>query len=245
MKNTTILGRAVFILVMATASEVSATRIDYSSFTLTNGMTVLLSRDSSVPVVAVSMLVGVGSRNEQPGRTGFAHLFEHMMFEGSQHVPKGKFERILESVGGRYNAFTKENFTFYFELMPSAALETALWLNADRIKALNVNHEAVKNQISVVGEEKRMRVDNEPYGFLYYAGISSHSFENWHNSHSIIGSFEDLEAATLTDVQSFHRAYYSPDNITMALVGDFDPVDARHLVEKYFGSIYCFNLSSI
>jgi predicted Zn-dependent peptidase len=221
----------------AVQSAPVAPRIEFSSFTLPNGLRVLVSQDSSVPVVALTMIVDVGGRHEVPGRSGFAHLFEHMMFEGSKHVPKGGFDKLLESVGGDNNASTHEDFTFYYEEIPSNALSTALWLDADRIESLSVTPEAVKNQISVVEEEKRMRVDNEPYGAAQYVDIASYSFVNWQNAHPVIGSFRDLDAASLSDVKAFFTAYYSPDNITMAIVGDIDPAEARRLVTGYFGRI--------
>ncbi|MEK7381708.1 MAG: insulinase family protein, partial [Elusimicrobiota bacterium] len=182
--RTTALAAACLLL----AASPARAQIDFSSFTLTNGLRVLVSRDASVPVVATAMIVDVGGRHEAPGRSGFAHLFEHMMFEGSAHVPKGGFDRILESYGGDNNASTHTDFTFYYEVVPSNALAVALWLDADRIGALSVTHEAVKNQIDVVKEEKRMRVDNEPYGSLMYVDVGSHSFVNWQNAHPVIGS---------------------------------------------------------
>lgn len=221
----------------AAAEPGSVPRVDFSSFTLPNGLRVLVSRDSSVPVVAVAMIVGVGGRVETRGRSGFAHLFEHMMFEGSEHVPKGGFDKYLESVGGDNNASTHEDFTFYYEELPSNALATALWLDADRVGSLSVTPEAVKNQISVVEEEKRQRVDNEPYGQAEYVDIASHSFVNWQNAHPTIGTFADLDAASLSDVRAFFSAYYSPDNIVLAVVGDADPAEVRRLVTGYFGPI--------
>jgi zinc protease len=221
----------------APAAAQEAPRVDFSSFTLPNGLRVLLSRDPSVPVAAMTMIVDVGGRQEAPGRSGFAHLFEHVMFEGSKHVPKGGFDRLLESYGGDNNASTHEDFTFYYEEVPSNALPVAVWLDADRIGALSVLPESVKNQIEVVKEEKRMRVDNEPYGSMLYVDMASHTFKNWQNSHPTIGSFEDLDAASLKDVRAFFEAYYSPDNIIMAIVGDVDLAETRALVERYFGPI--------
>jgi predicted Zn-dependent peptidase len=215
----------------------SEPRVDFSSFTLPNGLRVLVCEDSSVPVVAVAMIVGVGGRVEARGRSGFAHLFEHMMFEGSRHVPKGGFDKYLESVGGDNNASTHEDFTFYYEELPSNALATALWLDADRIGSLSVTPGAVKNQIAVVEEEKRQRVDNEPYGAAEYVDIASYSFVNWQNAHPSIGSFADLDAASLRDVRDFFSAYYSPDDITLAVVGDVAPAEVRRLVTGYFGPI--------
>ena len=237
MTMKTYLFCALLALSGAARAQPAAPRIDFSSFTLTNGMTVLVSKDSSVPVIAVTMIVNVGGRLEAKGRAGFAHLFEHMMFEGSKHVPKGGFDKYLESVGGDNNASTHEDFTFYYEELPSNALATALWLDADRIGALSVTTEAVKNQIAVVEEEKRSSVDNEPYGPLEYVDMGEHSFSNWQNAHPVIGSFADLDAASIADVRAFFASYYSPDNITMAIVGDVDPAEARSLVTGYFGPI--------
>lgn len=219
------------------AATASAPRIDFSTFTLPNGLRVILSRDASVPVAAMTMIVDVGGRHETPGRSGFAHLFEHVMFEGSRHVPKGGFDKMLESYGGDNNASTHEDFTFYYEEVPSNALPVAVWLDADRVGALSVLPESVKNQIEVVKEEKRMRVDNEPYGSLLYVDMGSRTFSNWQNSHPTIGSFADLDAASLKDVRAFFEAYYSPDNIIMAIVGDIDLAETRRLVEGYFGPI--------
>jgi zinc protease len=230
----------LFLALMASSAgavETTAPRVDFSSFTLKNGMRVLLSRDPSVPVAAMTMIVDVGGRHEAPGLSGFAHLFEHMMFEGSKHVPKGGFDKLLETYGGDNNASTHEDFTFYYEEVPSNALPIALWLDADRIGSLSVTPESVKNQIDVVKEEKRMRVDNEPYGSMLYVDMGSYTFSNWQNSHPTIGSFADLDAASLKDVRAFFEAYYSPDNIIMAIVGDIDPVETRRQVEDYFGSL--------
>jgi len=223
--------------VPAGAAEPAAPRIDFSSFTLSNGLRVVLSRDASVPVAAMTMIVDVGGRHEAPGLSGFAHLFEHLMFEGSRHVPRGDFDKLLETYGGDNNASTHEDFTFYYEQVPSNALPVAVWLDADRVGALNVAPESVKNQIEVVKEEKRMRVDNEPYGSMLYVDMASHTFSNWQNSHPTIGSFADLDAASLKDVRAFFEAYYSPDNIIVAIVGDIDLDATRALVSSYFGSM--------
>jgi predicted Zn-dependent peptidase len=228
---------AVLLAAVPAGAAETAPRIDFSSFTLANGLRVVLSRDASVPVAAMTMIVDVGGRHEARGLSGFAHLFEHLMFEGSKHVARGDFDKLLETYGGDNNASTHEDFTFYYEQVPSNALPVAVWLDADRVGALSVAPESVKNQIEVVKEEKRMRVDNEPYGSLLYVDMASHTFSNWQNSHPTIGSFEDLDAASLRDVRAFFEAYYSPDNIIIAIVGDIDPVETRALVSAYFGSI--------
>jgi len=228
---------ALLAAVPSRAADLWAPRVEFSSFTLANGLRVVMSSDASVPVVAMTMIVDVGGRHEAPGLSGFAHLFEHLMFEGSKHVPKGGFDRMLESYGGDNNASTHEDFTFYYEEVPSNALPVAAWLDADRVGALSVHPDSVKNQIEVVKEEKRMRVDNEPYGPLLYVEMASHTFSNWQNAHPTIGSFADLDAASLKDVRAFFEAYYSPDNIIMAIVGDIDLDATKALVTDYFGPI--------
>jgi predicted Zn-dependent peptidase len=224
-------------LCLPAAAAPSAPRIDYQEFSLPNGLRVLVSTDHAVPVAAVSLIFDVGGRHETPGRSGFAHLFEHMMFEGSQNVPKGGFDKILESYGGDNNASTHEDLTFYYEEVPSNAVPVALWLDSDRVGALNVSKEAVKNQIEVVKEEKRMRVDNKPYGSLLDLEMSSRTFGNWQNAHPVIGSAEDLDASSIDDVRAFFKAYYAPSNAIMAVVGDVDPLEVRKLVTDLFGPL--------
>lgn len=233
----TFLAAVAVALAVPAGAQSLAPRIEFSSFTLANGLRVLVSRDSSVPVVATAFIVDVGGRHEQKGRSGFAHLFEHLMFEGSKNVPKGGFDRILESIGGDNNASTHADFTFYHEVLPANALPVAFWLDADRLGSLDVSKHAVKTQIEVVKEEKRMRIDNEPYGPILYDGMAAGTFSNWQSAHSLMGSFEDLEAASLDDVRAFFRAYYSPDNVVMAVVGDVEPDEVRRLAEDYFGGI--------
>jgi len=218
-------------------SGAEAPQIPFTQFTLPNGLRVILSEDHSLPVVTESMLFNIGGRQEHPGRSGFAHLFEHLMFEGSEHAPKGVFDHLVEGYGGTDNASTHEDYTFYFETAPSNALPLLAWLDADRLAHLDVTPANLKNQISVVEEEKRLRVDNEPYGPLEYLAISAQSFSNWQNAHPVIGSFEDLNAATLPDVKAFFNAYYAPRNGVLAIVGDMDPVQTRGLITRYFGQI--------
>lgn len=212
-------------------------QIPYTRFTLPNGMRVILSEDHTVPVVTESMIFDVGGRQEHPGRSGFAHLFEHLMFEGSQHAPKGVFDHLVEGYGGSDNASTHTDYTFYYETVPSNALPILMWLDADRLASLNVTETNMKNQISVVEEEKRMRVDNQPYGPLLYVDIGDSAFSNWQNAHPVIGSFRDLNAATLSDVKAFFDAYYAPRNGILTIVGDIDPVKTEAMVRKYFGWI--------
>ncbi len=221
----------------AQAQQTLNASVSFTTFKLGNGMQVILAPDHSVPVVTEAMMVKVGSRDEQPGHAGFAHLFEHLMFEGSLHAPKGVFDRLVEGYGGTDNAQTDVDYTFYFETMPSNALPILMWLDSDRLAHLNVTQKNMNNQVAVVEEEKRYRVDNAPYGAVLYAGIPRATFRNWHNAHSVIGSFHDLNAATLSEVQAFFRTYYAPRNIILVIAGDFKPATAQAMVEHYFGAI--------
>jgi len=205
-------------------------------FTLPNGLRVVLSEDHAVPVVAVAIVYDVGARNEQKGKSGFAHLFEHMMFEGSENVAKNQFMGVIESAGGMTNASTHADFTNYFEKVPSNQLETALWLESDRMRSLAVTDKNFKNQLETVKEEKRMRIDNQPYspGALRFDEIL---FDNWTNAHPVIGSFEDLEASSVADVRRFFDTYYVPNNAVIAIVGDIDSNKTEALVRKYFATV--------
>jgi len=214
-------------------------RIPFESYQLPNGLTVILSVDRSTPTVAVNVWYHVGSKHEAPGRTGFAHLFEHVMFTGSGHVPYGLHDRLTEGVGGSNNGTTSNDRTTYFETVPSNYLETALWLEADRmgflLDALDI--EKLNAQRDVVKNERRQGVDNQPYG---RAGeiLSAATYPKSHPySWSVIGSMEDLSAASEQDVKDFFRLYYAPNNAYLAVVGDFDPAQAKAWVETYFGAI--------
>jgi len=188
--------RLVLLLGLALcAAPARAMTIPIHSFELPNGLRVVLSPDRTVPVVTLAAVFDVGGRQEVRGRSGFAHLFEHLMFEGSAHVPKGRFDKLLEGFGADNNASTHEDFTFYYEVMPSNVLPLAAWLDADRLSALDVSETNMRNQVSVVKEEKRMRVDNEAYAPLLAVEIASRTFSNYANSHPLIGTFEDLDAA--------------------------------------------------
>jgi zinc protease len=215
-------------------------QINYQKYTLKNGLDVILYEDHRLPLVAVNIWYHVGPANERPGRTGFAHLFEHMMFEGSQHVgPKAHF-RYLEAAGASdINGTTEFDRTNYFETLPSNQLELALWLESDRMGYLlgTLDREKLANQRDVVRNERRQSLENAPYG-LVEEGLIQEIFPKNHPYHAdVIGSHEDIEAARLSDVRDFFRQYYSPNNASLAITGDFDPALAKKLVEKYFGSI--------
>ena len=211
-------------------------QIPIEQFALANGLRVVLSEDRSVPVVSVAVYYDVGSRNEREGRTGFAHLFEHMMFQGSENVPKaGHFQYIFNN-GGTMNGTTSSERTNYFETLPSSQLPLALWLESDRMRSLKVTQENLDNQREAVKEEKRLSYDNRPYSNAFLR-LNELVYRNPRNAHSTIGSMEDLDAATVEDVQEFFRVYYAPNNAVLTVVGDFDSDEARELVEKYFASI--------
>jgi zinc protease len=203
---------------------------------LANGLRVIIAVDHTAPVFGIALTYNVGSRNERPGRTGFAHLFEHMMFEGSQNVGKGEHFILIQNNGGSMNGTTNEDRTNYFEELPKNQLDLALYLEADRMRSLAVNQANLDNQRNAVQEERRLREDNQPYGHAFL-DIDNLAYDNFAYKHSTIGEMEDLNAASLSDVKDFFRVYYAPNNAVMALVGDLDPTVALAKVKKYFGTI--------
>ena len=211
--------------------------VPIEKYSLPNGMRVILSQDNAVPVVAVYMIYNVGARAEEKGRTGFAHLFEHMMFEGSANAPKGMQDKIIESNGGQMNGSTHSDYTDYFEVLPANKLATALFLESDRMRSLDINVENLQNQKEAVKQERRLRFDNEPYATAISDRWPQLVFRNFQNSHSIIGSFEDLNAASVDDVRRFFKTYYAPDNAVLVIAGDIHPAEAKKLIAGYFGDI--------
>ena len=213
--------------------------IPFERFRLDNGLRVVLSREPDVPIVAVNLWYEVGSRNERPGRTGFAHLFEHMMFQGSAHVPEMAHFALIEKAGGSLNGSTWLDRTNYYETLPAHFLELALWLESDRLGWLlpAMTQAKLDNQRDVVKNERRWRIDNQPYGdwderlqaMMYPPDHPYH--------HSVIGSMADLDAASLEDVEAFFRTYYAPNNAVLSVCGSFEPAAARSLIERYFGEI--------
>ena len=203
---------------------------------LSNGLRVVFSVDHSAPVFGIAVTYDVGSRNERPGRTGFAHLFEHMMFEGSENVGKGEHFILILNNGGGMNGTTNEDRTNYFEELPANQLDLALFLEADRMRALAVNQANLDNQRKAVKEERRLGIDNQPYGATDEA-LSDILYDNFAYKHSVIGSMADLDAASVDDVKNFFRLYYAPNNAVLTLVGDFNPSEALAKINKYFGNI--------
>ncbi len=216
-----------------------AGRIAFDTFSLANGLRVITSEDHSTPIVAVDVWYNVGSRDERPGRSGFAHLFEHMMFQGSAHVKKAEHFQLVQRAGGNVNGSTQEDRTNYFEVLPSNRLNLALWLEADRMRSLAITDSNFHNQRETVKEERRLRVDNQPYGRAFTDGLTLpfDSTTCFAYAHTVIGDMADLNAAQLSDVQAFFDTYYAPNNATLVVVGDFNPTELRRLVASYFGGI--------
>lgn len=214
-------------------------RIAYEAFTLPNGLRVLYSEDHSTPIVSVDVWYNAGSRNERPGRSGFAHLFEHMMFEGSAHVKKGEHFQLVSRAGGSENGSTAEDRTNYYETLPSNRLNLALWLEADRMRSLAITEENFHNQRETVKEERRLRIDNQPYSAAFVDGMTwpFDSTSCFAYAHTVIGSMDDLDAAQLADVKAFFDTYYAPNNATLVVVGDFRPLELRRFVNQYFSEI--------
>ena len=205
--------------------------------TLSNGLRVVVAPDSIAPVVTVGVYYKIGFRLEPQGRSGFAHLFEHMMFQGSENAPKMQHIKLVNSSGGVLNGSTMYDLTNYFEAVPSNALERVLWLEADRMRALKVDDENLRNQRDVVKEEVRVNVMNQPYGGFPWLDMPPVAFRNWANAHNFYGDFADLDAASLADVQTFFRTYYIPNNAVLLILGDVNFADGFALAEKHFGNI--------
>jgi zinc protease len=218
------------------AAQVRPPKLNFTTHSLPNGLQVVLLEDHEVPIVNLQVWYHVGGKDERPGRTGFAHLFEHLMFKGSAHVPAEEHSRIIEAVGGFDNAETGDDTTNYYETFPSNYLERVLWLESDRMGSLNVSEENFKSEREVVKEERRVRIENQPYGYLQEdlraAAFTVHGYH-----HTPIGSMEDLDKATIQDVRDFFNTFYKPNNATLVIVGDFDSTQALAWTNKYFDGI--------
>ena len=212
-------------------------QVPIHSSILKNGLRVVIAPDTTAPVVTVGIYYKIGFRLEPQGRSGFAHLFEHMMFQGSENAPKMQHIKLINSSGGVLNGSTMYDVTNYYEAVPSNALERVLWLEADRMRALKVDDENLRNQRDVVKEEVRVNVMNQPYGGFPWLDMPPVAFRNWANAHNFYGDFADLDAATLVDVQEFFKTYYVPNNAVLLLLGDIKPQEGAALAEKYFADI--------
>ena len=224
------------LLAAAAHAAVRPPRLDYTMSTLPNGLKVVFLEDHSTPVVHLAVWYHVGSKNERPGRTGFAHFFEHMMFKGSKNVEAEGHPSYISSVGGQSNAYTNEDATVFWETVPSQYLPLVLWLEADRMASLKIDERAFKNEREVVKEERRMRIENQPYGRLQEI-IADQTFVAHPYKHPVIGSMRDLDAASVDDVRQFFQTYYVPNNATAVVVGDFDSREALAMVTQYLGRV--------
>jgi len=235
MKKTVIrlLLLAFACLAFAAPKEVT---IPFKLFKLKNGLTLILSEDHTAPTCSLAVVYNVGSRDEKAGRTGFAHLFEHMMFQGSENAARGEHMALISENGGSMNGTTDNDRTLYYETLPANQLDLGLFLEADRMGKLAITQSNLDNQRNAVQEERRLRVDNQPYGKTYEA-VDDLAFDTFAYKHSVIGSMDDLNAASLQDVQEFFKRYYAPNNATIAIVGDFNADEAVAKVKKYFESI--------
>ncbi|HET8765416.1 MAG TPA: pitrilysin family protein [Rhodanobacter sp.] len=221
----------------AHAADTGTWNVPVAVKTLGNGLTVVVSEDHSSPTVGISMVYHVGMRLEPQNRTGFAHLFEHLMFEGTPDAPKGVLMRVIEGGGGVLNGSTRADYTNYIASAPSSALAPILWLEADRMKSLDFSKKNLANQQDVVKEEIRVNVKNQPYGLFFWTDLNRLAFDKWANNHDGYGSFKDLDHASITDVKAFHDTYYQPANAVLGIAGDVTPEQAFALAEKYFGEI--------
>lgn len=235
LKTTAISMLTLGLCAIAAAAQTQS-RVQFKQYTLKNGLRVILSEDHAAPVIALHIAYDVGSRNERPGRTGFAHLFEHMMFKGSQNVGSGEHFYLINVNGGNMNGTTSTDRTVYFETLPANQLEMGLFLEADRMRSLAITQENLDNQRNAVQEERRQSYDNQPYGRAYEA-LEELLYDNFAYKHSTIGSMADLNAATVEDVSNFFKTYYAPNNAVLSLVGDFKSSKALASIKRHFESI--------
>jgi predicted Zn-dependent peptidase len=231
------LALAATLLLPAAAAAQARFSVPVDYYKLPNGLRVVLSRDTTAPTVVVAVYYNIGFRIEPKDRTGFAHLFEHMMFQGSDNLGKMEFIRLVQQNGGVLNGSTRFDYTNYFEVVPAHKLETMLWAEADRMRGLAITQENLKNQQDVVANEVKVNVLNNPYGGFPWLDMPQVANTNWYNAHNFYGELTDLEAATLDDVKKFFDTYYAPNNAALVVVGDFDPDAAKKLIQKYFSGI--------
>ena len=219
------------------ASVPAALNVPIEYYKLGNGLRVVLSEDHSVPVATIGVYYNIGFRLEPKDRTGFAHLFEHLMFQGSQNLAKGQFFKLVQGLGGQLNGSTRFDFTNYHETFPSNALETMVWAEADRMRSLDITPENLANQQKVVKEEVKVNVLNQPYGGFPWLPLPQVANQNWYNAHNFYGDLQHIDAATLDEARAFFNTYYTPSNAVLVIAGDFDPAQVKDWVEKYFAVI--------
>jgi predicted Zn-dependent peptidase len=231
------LGGILVALSGCSRGDSSVFNVPVEYYKLKNGLRVVLSPDTTAPIVTVAVYYNIGFRIEPKGRTGFAHLFEHMMFQGSQSLGKMEFIRLVQQNGGVLNGSTRFDYTNYFQIIPAHKLETILWAEADRMRELDITQDNLTNQQAVVKNEVKVNVLNQPYGGFPWLDMPQYANTNWYNAHNFYGDLAELDAATLDDVTQFFKTYYAPNNAALVLVGDFDPADARQMIAKYFEEI--------
>ena len=231
-----VVAAAVAIWYVPLQAAVRPPKLAYQRLVLPNGMVVILHQDKSTPIVHVELWYHVGSKNEKPGRTGFAHFFEHLMFKGSRNVEPEQHTSIIASVGGQANAYTNEDTTVFWQTIPAQYLPLVLWMEADRMASLRIDQKTFVTEREVVKEERRMRIENPPFGLLNEL-ITFNAFDVHPYKHPVIGSMTDLNAATIDDVRDFYRTYYVPENATLMIVGDFDTDTVTGLLNQYFARV--------
>ncbi len=223
-------------------NEAAKFSVPVEYYTLDNGLKVILSEDKTAPTAIVAVYYNIGFRIEPKDRTGFAHLFEHMMFQGSENLGKMEFIKLVQENGGTLNGSTRFDFTNYYEIVPANKLETVLWAEADRMKGLKITQENLTNQQGVVKNEVKVNVLNQPYGGFPWLDMPQYANTNWYNAHNFYGDLDDLDAATLEDVENFFDTFYAPNNAALAVVGDFEVSQAKEWIAQYFGDIPTANL---
>lgn len=221
----------------AQKESTTAYKVPVEYYKLDNGLKVILSKDSTAPTAIVAVYYNIGFRIEPQDKTGFAHLFEHMMFQGSENLGKMEFINLVQKNGGVLNGSTRFDFTNYFEIVPAHKLETMLWAESDRMRGLDITQENLSNQQGVVKNEVKVNVLNQPYGGFPWLDMPQYANENWYNAHNFYGDLEDLDAANLDDVSEFFDTYYAPNNAALAVVGDFNYEQVKEWIQKYFGDI--------
>ena len=240
MKNN--MKKVFFTLIALISLSINSQSIDYELYTLDNGLDVILHQENSAPVVTVAVMYHVGAKDEVDGRTGFAHFFEHLLFNGTKNIGKGEWDNILEAVGARNNANTSHDRTYYYEVLPSNHLELALWMESERMLHPVIDQLGVDTQNEVVKEEKRQRIDNAAYGALFYGtAVDPHLYEKHPYRRSVIGSMEDLDAATLEEFIEFNKKWNNPNNATLVIAGDFQIEETKALIKSYFNEIPNYN----
>ena len=230
------LGGLLVTALLTISAKPAAAKITFSEYTMPNGLHVILQEDHSTPIVAVSVMYHVGSKNEDPQRTGFAHFFEHLLFEGSENIKRGEYMKFIQNAGGQLNANTTQDRTFYYEVLPSNQLELGLWMESERMMHAKIDVTGVETQRSVVKEEKKQSFDNRPYGQLVNV-IYENAYSKYPYRWSPIGKEQYIDQATLDEFMNFYKTFYVPNNAVLVLAGDINEAQAKAMITKYFGEI--------